>query len=134
MEGKCNAFLLADRVIREDNGKIGIIGSFNTLNLPQYPTTCPPFMIYANLEDFTGEQEFSINIIKDGAEVVIFSHGGEIQFRVENSEANLIIPVFGMQIPKDGTYKMILTIGGYQFASRRIIVNKINLTKQGDAI
>jgi hypothetical protein len=129
MEGKCNALLMADRVIREDNGKIGIIGSFNTLSFPIFPTQCPPFMIYANLEDFNGNQEFSINIVKDGAEVVILSHGGEIHFRPENAESNLILPVFGLQIPKDGIYKLILTISGYQFASRRIIVKKIELTQ-----
>jgi hypothetical protein len=64
MEGKCNALLIADRVIREDNGKRGIIGSFNTFNFPAFPAVAPPFVIYANLDDFTGEHEFSLSIAR----------------------------------------------------------------------
>lgn len=72
MSGKCNALLMADRVIREDNGKRGIIGSFNTFTFPKFPITAPPFFVYANLEDFSGEHEFSITIAREGAELVVF--------------------------------------------------------------
>ena len=81
MGGKCNALLMADRVIREDNGKRGIIGSFNTFTFPTVPATAPPFFVYANIEDFTGELEFSITIAREGAELVVFSAGGEIKFQ-----------------------------------------------------
>jgi hypothetical protein len=129
MSGKCNALLMADKVIREDNGKVGIIGSFNTLNLPIFPIMSPPFMIYANLEDFSGEQEFSINIVKDGSDLVILSQGGEIKF--SGDETDLIIPIMGLRIPKDGIYQMILNVGGYQYGSRRIIINKIPMPQTG---
>lgn len=131
MEGKCNAFLIADRVIQENNGKIGIIGSFNQLNFPMFPAPCPPFMIYANLEDFKGTQEFSVNIIKDGSDLVVLSLGGEISFKDDGNEANLILPVLNLTIPKDGLYRMIITLSGYQFASRKITVKRIELPRQG---
>ena len=93
MSGKCNALLMADRVIREDNGKRGIIGSFNTFTFPKFPITAPPFFVYANLEDFSEEHEFSITIAREGAELVVFSAGGEIEFQQER-EAEILIPAF----------------------------------------
>jgi hypothetical protein len=122
MGGKCNAILMADRVIREDNGKRGIIGSFNTFTFTNFPKTAPPFYVYANLEDFSGEHEFSITIAREGAELVVFSAGGEIKFQAEG-EAEIIIPAFGVTFPKEGIYNLILRVGNNMFGSRRIIVN-----------
>jgi hypothetical protein len=125
MSGKCNALLLADRVIREDNGKRGIVGSFNTFNLQTFPAPVPPFFIYANLEDFSGKHEFSINIVREGADFVILSTGGEIDFVETGKEADIVIPVSGLQFPKEGLYNVILKVGNYQYGSRRLIVNKL---------
>ncbi len=131
MEGKCNVFLLADRVIREDNGKRGIIGSFNTFNFPDFPAVAPPFFVYANLEDFTGELEFSISIVREGAELVVFSAGGEMKFGDSGRESELILPALGVTFPKDGNYTMTLKVGNYQYGSRRIIVNRIQRDRTG---
>jgi hypothetical protein len=122
MGGKCNALLMADRVIREDNGKRGIIGSFNTFTFHKFPITAPPFFVYANLEDFSGEHEFSITIAREGAELVVFSAGGEIQFQNEG-EAEILLPAFGVTFPKEGTYNLVLRVGNNQYGSRKIIVN-----------
>jgi len=122
MSGKCNALLMADRVIREDNGKRGIIGSFNTFTFPKFPITAPPFFVYANLEDFSGEHEFSITIAREGAELVVFSAGGEIEFQQER-EAEILVPAFGVTFPKEGSYNLILRVGNNQYGSRKIIVN-----------
>jgi hypothetical protein len=130
MSGKCNALLMADKIIREDNGKRGIIGAFNTFNFVRFPIIAPPFFIYANIEDFSGAQEFSVTIAREGAEFVVFSSGGEIHFEKENKEAELIIPAFGVSFPKEGTYNLILKIGSYTFGSRRIIVTRIETIKQ----
>ena len=131
MGGKCNALLMADRVIREDNSKRGIIGSFNTFNFPSFPFTAPPFFVYANLEDFTGSHEFSVTIAREGAELVVFSAGGEIHFRDENREAEILVPVFGATFPREGVYNLILRIGHSQYGSRRIIVNRLAMPQTG---
>jgi hypothetical protein len=131
MGGKCNALLMADRVIREDNGKRGIIGSFNTFNFPTFPTTAPPFFVYANLEDFSGSHEFSVTIAREGAELVVFSAGGEIQFQDENREAEILVPAFGVTFPKEGSYNLILKVGHSQYGSRRMTVNRLAMAQQG---
>mgnify|MGYP001041453836 CR=1 FL=1 len=123
MAGKYNALLMADRVIQENNGKRGIIGSFNTFNFPRFPATAPPFYVYANIEDFEGTHEFSVTIARDGAELVVFSAGGEIRFE-SGKEAEIIIPAFGVTFPKEGTYNLIFRIGNNQYGSRKIVVNK----------
>jgi hypothetical protein len=71
-------------------GKRGIIGSFNTVNFPAFRAIAPPFVVYANLEDFSGIQEFSVTITLEGAELVVFSAGGEIHFQDENREAEVV--------------------------------------------
>ena len=130
MSGKCNALMMADRVIREDNGKRGIIGAFNTLSFSRFPVIAPPFFVYANIEDFSGAQEFSLTIAREGAEFVVFSSGGEMHFEEDNKEAELIIPAFGVSFPKEGIYNLILKIGNYTYGSRKIIVNKMEPRKQ----
>ncbi|MGA2974748.1 MAG: hypothetical protein ABSF77_05505 [Spirochaetia bacterium] len=125
MEGKCNALLMADKIIREDNGKRGIIGSFNTFSFPIFPFTAPPFFVYANLEDFEGDHEFSVTIAREGAELVVFSAGGEIHFQDENREAEILVPAFGVTFPKEGSYNLILRIGNSLYGSRRITVNRM---------
>ena len=124
MAGKCNALLMADRVIREDNGKRGIIGSFNTFNFPTFPATAPSFFVYANLEHFSGAHEFSITIAREGAELVVFSAGGEMTFEERGSEVELLLPAFGVTFPKEGIYNLILMVGNNQYGSRRMIVNR----------
>ena len=122
MSGKCNALLMADRVIREDNGKRAIIGSFNTFHFPAFPAVAPPFFVYANLEDFSGEHEFSVNIVREGVDLVVFSIGGEIRFSAENNETELVVPVAGVTFPKEGNYNLFLKVGNNPMGSRRIIV------------
>jgi hypothetical protein len=131
MGGKCNALLMADKVIREDNGKRGIIGSFNTFNFPVFPATAPPFFVYANLEDFEGKLEFSVTIAREGAELVVFSAGGEIQFQDENREAELLVPAFGVTFPKEGSYNLIIRVGNSQYGSRRMVVNRLQIPQIG---
>ena len=122
MPGKCNALLMADRIIREDNGKRGIIGSFNTFNFSAFPAIAPPFQVYANVENLEGVHEFSVTIAREGAELVIFSAGGEIRFE-SGKEVELIVPALGVTFPKEGVYNLIFRVGNNQYGSRRIIVN-----------
>ena len=76
MAGTCNALLMADRLIREDNGKRGIIGAFNTFDYPGFPAIAPHFHVYAILEDFSGVHDSSVAIARERAELVVFSAGG----------------------------------------------------------
>lgn len=122
MGGKCTASLMADRVIREDNGKRGIIGSFNTFNFTSFPIVAPPFFVYANLEDFSGPQEFSVTIAREGAELVVFSVGGEINPEPAK-EFEITVPAFGVSFPKPGISNLILRVGNNQYGSRKITVD-----------
>jgi hypothetical protein len=115
---------MADRVIQEINGKRGIIGSFNTFNFPKFPAIAPPFQVYANVENLEGVHEFSVTIAREGAELMVFSAGGEITFESKGREVDLIIPAFGVTFPKEGVYNLIFRVDNDQYGSRRIIVNK----------
>lgn len=84
----------------------------------------PQFFVYANVEDLEGVHEFSITIAREEAELVVFSAGGEIDFKSEGKEVDLIIPAFGVTFPKEGVYNLIFRVGNNQYGSRRIIINK----------
>ena len=133
MSGKCNALLIADRVIREDNGKRGIIGSFNTFNIPRFPWVVPPFFIYANIEGLAGEIEFSLNIVRSESDLVVFSFGGELKSLDPEKETELLVPVLNLQFPKTGIYTLLLNVGGYQYGSRKLIVNEAPQPQQKGA-
>jgi len=43
-----------------------------------------------------------------------------------------VIPVVGLTFPKEGTYGLTLSIGGYNYGSRRLHVNHVQIgPKQG---
>jgi len=65
-----------------------------------------------------------VTIAREGAELVVFSAGGEIKFESGGSEVELILPAFGVTFPKEGVYNLIFRIGNNQYGSRRIIVNR----------
>ena len=69
------ALLLADRVITEDNQKKGIIGTFTQFSLRQLPAILPPWFIYAAVTNLLGDHSFSVNLVFDRSQQVIFSAG-----------------------------------------------------------
>ena len=72
------ALLLADRVITEDNQKKAIIGTFTQFTVRQVPARLAPWFIYAAVTNLAGEHSFSLNLVVDRSQQVIFSAGGTL--------------------------------------------------------
>ena len=87
------ALLLADRVITEDNQKKGIIGTFNTFNLRQLPALLPPWFIYAAVTNLLGDHSFSLSLVADRSQQVLFSAGGRVAVDSPRRVVELVIPV-----------------------------------------
>ena len=112
------ALLLADRVITEDNQKKGIIGTFTQFTVRQVPAGLPPWFVYAAVTNLAGEHPFSLNLVVDRSQQVIFSAGGTLRVDEPRRVVELVIPVPGVVFPEAGTYNVTFHVGGEQIGSR----------------
>jgi hypothetical protein len=119
------ALLLADRVITEDNKKKGIIGTFNQFTLRQLPAVLPPWYIYAAATNIAGDHSFSVNIVFDSSQQVLFSAGGRFDVDSPRRVVELVIPVANVPFTETGAYTVCFFIDGGQIGSRVLEVARI---------
>jgi len=112
------ALLMADRVITEDNQKKAIIGTFTQFTVRQVPAGMPPWFIYAAVTNLAGEHPFSVNLVFDRSQQVIFSAGGTLKVDETRRVVELVIPVPNVVFPEAGTYVVSFHVGGEQIGSR----------------
>jgi hypothetical protein len=118
------ALLIADRVITEDNQKKGIIGTFTQFTVRQVPAALPPWFIYAAVTNIQGEHTFSLNLIFDRSQQVIFSAGGKVAVDDARRVVELVIQVPNVVFPEEGTYDISFHIDGDMIATRILDVVK----------
>jgi hypothetical protein len=118
------ALLIADRVITEDNQKKGIIGTFTQFTVRQVPAALPPWYIYAAVTNIGGEHTFSLNLIFDRSQQVIFSAGGKVTLDDPRRVVELVIQVPNVIFPEEGTYNISFHIDGDLIATRILDVVK----------
>lgn len=118
------ALLLADRVITEDNQKKGIIGTFTQFTVRDVPAGLPPWYIYAAVTNIAGEHSFSVNLVVDRTQQVIFSAGGNLRVDDPRRVVELVIPVPNVVFPETGTYVVTFHVEGEQIGSRILDVVK----------
>jgi hypothetical protein len=118
------ALLLADRVITEDNQKKGIIGTFTQFTVRDVPAGLPPWYIYAAVTNISGEHSFSLNLVVDRTQQVIFSAGGNLRVDDPRRVVELVIPVPNVVFPETGTYVVTFHVEGEQIGSRILDVVK----------
>jgi hypothetical protein len=112
------ALLMADRIITEDNQKKGILGTFTQFTVRQVPAALPPWFIYAAVTNIVGEHPFSLNLVFDKSQQVIFSAGGTLKVDDPRRVVELVIPVPNVVFPEAGTYVVSFHVGGEQIGSR----------------
>ncbi len=125
------ALLLADRVITEDNQKKAIIGTFTQFTVRDFPAGLPPWFIYAGVTNLAGEHSFSINLVVDHTQQVIFSAGGTLRVDDPRRVVELVIPVPNVVFPEAGTYVVTFHVEGEQIGSRILDVVKAQPPEAG---
>ncbi len=118
------ALLIADRVVTEDNQKKGIIGTFTQFTVRQVPAALPPWYIYAAVTNIAGEHVFSLNLLFDRSQQVIFSAGGKVSVDDPRRVVELVIQVPNVVFPEEGTYNVSFHIDGDLIATRILDVVK----------
>ncbi len=112
------ALLLADRVITEDNKKKAIIGTFTRFTARQFPAVFPPWFIYAAATNISGEHSFSLNIVSDRTQQVVFSAAGKLTVDEPRMVVELVIPVGNAVFPESGVYDVVFFLDGRQMGAR----------------
>ncbi|MGO9411790.1 MAG: DUF6941 family protein [Spirochaetia bacterium] len=118
------ALLIADRVVTEDNQKKGIIGTFTQFTVRQVPAALPPWFIYAAVTNISGEHTFSLNLLFDRSQQVIFSAGGKVSVDDPRRVVELVIQVPNVVFPDEGTYNISFHIDADLIATRILDVVK----------
>jgi Family of unknown function (DUF6941) len=118
------ALLIADRVITEDNQKKAIIGTFTQFTVRQLPAALPPWFIFAAVTNIAGEHTFSLNLLFDRSQQVIFSAGGKVSVDEPRRVVELVIQVPNVVFPEEGTYNVSFHIDGDLIATRILDVVK----------
>jgi len=122
MEAVCYALICADRVITENNGKKGLIGVFSGFQFPEFPSPPTQWFVYAGLANVLGRQQFSLNLVHDHSQQVLFSLAGELSVPEGNREIELVVPVGNLQFHQPGAHVLVLNIDGMPIASRMLRV------------
>ncbi|RPJ08690.1 MAG: hypothetical protein EHM28_03595 [Spirochaetaceae bacterium] len=116
--------LFADRIITEDNGKKGIIGTFNRFQSEKYPVVFPTWGIYAAVTNLTGSHEFAVNLVADGTGQVIIPIAGHFDVTAVTDVVELTPTIVGAVFPSSGKYTMTFHIDGNIIGARTLFVEQ----------
>ena len=117
--------LFADKVIIENNGKRGIIGTFNRFYSKKFPIAFPPWAIYAAVTNLEGKHEFALTLVREDTNQVILPLNGQFDVRGRNDVVELTPSILGAVFPAAGTYLLTFSIDGTQIGARVLFVDVV---------
>lgn len=109
-EPVCIALLFADRVIVENNGKKGIIGTFSKIFAHSFPVQTAPWGIYAAVTNVVGKHDFALTLSNVETDQDILPITGQIQSQNPEEVIELTFNTAGVTFPSEGKYSMSLSI------------------------
>lgn len=111
-------FTLAD-FAQDNNSKLTIVGTFDTINAPQFPLTHPACSIACRMRfstKETGEHQFKLRLIDTAGKEIIKPIEGNINIgQTPNGQfvsINIVINFNQLQFPKPERYSFELYIDG----------------------
>lgn len=132
VEANCYAILFADKVIREDNGKIGVIGMFEHFFSQVVPFQPMPWGIFIGIDNLPpGKYVLTANLVHEETQAVVLP----IQVTVEQKMAGAVqlpIPV-SVLFQSFGQYSFTVNLNGSQIGSRVLDVKKLEMGAGGNA-
>lgn len=124
-EAVCYCLVFADRVIREDNGKVGIIGSFSQFNFPAFPATANfPWVVFLGVTNLSGKHTISMNLVHDDTQTVVFPVSMDVDVPI-GANLEFQVPAPFLVFNKEGAHTLTVNIDGVPFISRVLRVVKI---------
>ncbi len=117
--------LFADKIIIENNGKRGIIGTFNRFYSKKFPITFPHWAIYAAVTNLEGKHEFALTLVREETNQVIMPLNGQFDVRGRNDVVELTPAILGVVFPQPGTYILTFSVDGTQIGARVLFVDEV---------
>jgi len=117
------ALLFADRVITENNGKKGIIGTFNRFFSKSFPITFPPWSIYAAITNLSGQHTFNFILTNTESGKEIFPIKGTFDVKEQIDVVELTFNIVGAAFDSEGKYVLSCYIDDELLGSRILIVS-----------
>ena len=115
--------LFADKIITENNGKKGIIGTFNQFNAPAFPAVFPPWHLYAAVTNLVGKHRFTLNLVSDETQVIV-PLSGEFEVAEALGVVELDPVIVGAAFPRAGNYTLTFHVDGDFVGSRVLTVRQ----------
>jgi hypothetical protein len=112
--------IFADKIITEDNGKKGIIGTFTSFQSDTFPAVIQPWGIYVAVASIKGKHSFTLNMTpqKGGEDIVNLNGKFEVTATTESVELIINMPV--TVFPKDGIYRLKFIVDGNEIGHRNL--------------
>ena len=101
---RIKSFLVADQVFRQDNGKWCVIGIFENILAPRYPTIHPSMGLYVKLADAHGSYDVRLEFKDSSGKCLAFFEGMQLEASDRLAEPGFGFQVHQLPIPKAGTY------------------------------
>lgn len=118
----CQAIVVCDNIIREENThKLSLMGLFNSITVPSFPTRHARMHVFVSLTNYIGETEGKLKFI-DPEGNTIAEIQGPITFNDKLATVELNIIINGMVFPKPGVYTIEFLVAHQLVGSRKIQV------------
>ena len=115
--------LFADRVITENNGKKGILGTFTQFQAAQFPAVFPPWYLYAAVTNLVGRHRFALNLVSEDNQVVV-PLSGEFEVADALGVVELDPIIVAATFPRPGNYTLTFHVDGDFVGSRILTVRQ----------
>jgi hypothetical protein len=124
------AFLICDAAT-DSMGKLNILGAFDTLHSPSFPTVHPQCSVAVRLRlqrIEKGSHQFAVHIIDDDGKFMIPSLNGTVDVVIPESErsavVNFVLNFQSLKIDREGELAVVLHIDGKELSRLPLHVKK----------
>lgn len=124
------AFLLCDAAT-DSSGKLNVLGAFDTIVSPSFPTTHPQCALVARIRCKRierGDHKVIIHIVDEDGKFIISPIDGSFNIIIPDTErsgaANIILNLQGLKIDREGEIAINLAIDGKEIGELPLHVKK----------
>ena len=91
------------------------------------PPTNVPWFVYAAVTNLAEAHSFSLNVVNDETQQVVFSAAGEFRVDQPRKVVELVIPMVNVVFPAPGTYNLLFNVDGEQIGSRLLETARVDV-------
>ncbi len=128
------SLLVCDQVIDDKlTNKKSAIGMFNTVLVPQLPTTLAQVVVLTSLTDIKGRVVLRLRLVRDTDNGVLFETHGPVESPNPLATVDLVFGMHGLRIAAAGPYAFEILCGEELLGRRRFqIIVRQPPTKPGE--